>query len=128
MTRNELKRIILSVYLFSTKIHHQEIWNAGEIVFDNDIDIQADSFFHIDENGKSSFDIPSDNIIPVLTKESVHQEKESESVVIRKNKDLFVMMDSIRNGDYAHVKTLTISVKTSILNALYIILQVFGGV
>ena len=91
-------------------------------MFDNDIEIQADSFFQIDENGKSSFAIPDDNIIPVLTKESVHQEKESDSVVIRNHKDIFALMDSIRNGDYALVKTLTISIKMSIFNALYIML------
>ena len=94
----------------------------GEMVFNNDIEIQADSFFHVDENGKSSFEIPNDNIIPVLTKESVHQEKESDSVVIRKNKDIFMFMDSIRNGDYVHVKTLTISIKTSIFTVLNMML------
>lgn len=118
MTRYELKKAILRVIVYTTKTYHQEIWNAGEIVFDNDIEIQADSFFHVDENGKNLFDIPNGNIIPVLTKESVHPEKESEFVVIRKNKDILMLIDSIRNGDYAHTKALTISIKTSIFNAL----------
>ena len=86
----------------------------NEIVYDSDIEIQADNFFQVKENGKTTLSIPEGNIIPVLTKECKHPEKESEIIDIKSYSEVDSLIKSIRQGELMSVKTLSIVINASV--------------
>lgn len=85
----------------------------NEIVYYSDVEIQADNFFQVKENGKTTLSIPEGNIIPVLTKECKHPEKESETIDIKNSKGLSNVIESIRQGELMSVKSLSIVMNAS---------------